>query len=162
MRYSISIWSDIRKTPEEAKLRHPALFPQQLVMRLIECFSSPEDQVVLDPFAGSGSTLIAAARLGKRGVGFEVSEEYYSLALRRLSDRDLFQAEGEASGAVYLADARRMLEYVPPESVDLVITSPPYWDILSRPRTADRKETRDYVNASGDLSRIQDLSLIHI
>src|SRR5438552_7933918 len=73
---SISVWSDIRKSTEETRLKHPALFPTMLVERLIETFLAPGDQVVLDPFAGVGSTLVAAERLGKLGVGLELSREF--------------------------------------------------------------------------------------
>ena len=48
-RYSISIWSDLRKTPEEAALKHPAMFPMALPARLIECFTR-RGMTVLDPF----------------------------------------------------------------------------------------------------------------
>lgn len=154
-RYSISIWSDIRKTPDEIALGHPAIFPQQLVTRLIECFTRSDEKVILDPFMGSGSTIVAADRMGRTGIGFETSAEYYNLAARRLYNRELFQTS-ELTSQLYLVDARRMLEFLKPESVDLVITSPPYWDILSQKRTADYKETRDYGNAPGDLSRIAD------
>lgn len=154
-RYSISVWSDIRKTPEEIALGHPAIFPQQLVTRLIECFTRSDEKVILDPFMGSGSTIIAADRMGKTGIGFETSAEYYNLAAHRLYNRELFQTY-ELTSQIYLADARRMLEFLKPESVDLVITSPPYWNILSQKRTADYKETRDYGNAPGDLSQIAD------
>lgn len=154
-RYSISMWSDIRKTPEEIALGHPAIFPQQLVTRLIECFTRSDEKVILDPFMGSGSTIVAADRMGRTGIGFETSAEYYNLAARRLYNRELFQTS-ELTSQLYLADARRMLEFLKPESVDLVITSPPYWDILSQKRTADYKETRDYGNAPGDLSQIAD------
>ena len=154
-RYSISIWSDIRKTPDEIALGHPAIFPQQLVTRLIECFTRSDEKVILDPFMGSGSTIVAADRMGRTGIGFETSAEYYNLAARRLYNRELFQTS-ELTSQLYLVDARRMREFLKPESVDLVITSPPYWDILSQKRTADYKETRDYGSAPGDLSRIAD------
>ena len=71
-RYSISIWSDIKKTKEEIDLRHPAIFPSALVTRLIECFTTKEDQVILDPFSGIGSTAVAAESLGKIGIGMEI------------------------------------------------------------------------------------------
>src|SRR5437763_10662086 len=51
---SISVWSDIRKTTEETRLNHPALFPTALVERLIETFLPPLGETVLDPFAGCG------------------------------------------------------------------------------------------------------------
>src|SRR5437762_2444145 len=46
---SISIWSDVRKTADETRLKHPAMFPSLLVERLIETFISPAGGVVLDP-----------------------------------------------------------------------------------------------------------------
>ena len=53
-RYSVSVWSDIRKTPEELALKHPATFPAALVKRLIECFAAPGDRVVLEGDDPSG------------------------------------------------------------------------------------------------------------
>ncbi len=47
--YSISIWSDIRKSQEEIALGHPAIFPVALVVRLIKIFTNEDDRVVLDP-----------------------------------------------------------------------------------------------------------------
>src|SRR3989442_2748299 len=84
-RYSISVWNDIKKTPEEAKLGHPAMFPGSLVERLLLCFTKDSQKVVLDPFLGSGATLVAAKRMGKFGIGFEVAKDYYDLAIQRLT-----------------------------------------------------------------------------
>ncbi len=64
LRYSVSVWSDIRKTKEEIELKHPAMFPGMLAKRLIACFTPPEASLILDPFAGVGSTLLAAKELG--------------------------------------------------------------------------------------------------
>ena len=55
---SISVWNDIRKTREERSLGHPAMFPTMLVERLIESFTSKREHTVLDPFMGSGSTVV--------------------------------------------------------------------------------------------------------
>jgi DNA modification methylase len=62
-RYSISVWNDIRKTPEEAKLGHPAMFPGSLVERLLVSFTKTSEKTVLDPFCGSGATLAEQDRL---------------------------------------------------------------------------------------------------
>ena len=61
-RYSISVWNDIRKSAAEVKIGHPAMFPASLVDRLMDCFTTHEDKVILDPFLGSGSTIVAAAQ----------------------------------------------------------------------------------------------------
>lgn len=157
-RYSISIWSDIRKTAEEIALKHPAMFPTALAERLIECFTR-RGMTVLDPFVGVGSTLIAATRLGRHGIGIELNPEYAQIATRRLQTGTLEQHWSESpSGTwqVIVGDARNLDQFVAPESVHLVVTSPPYWDILLEKRTADYKPVRHYGDAECDLGKIRD------
>ncbi len=155
-RNSISIWSDIRKTKQEADLGHPAIFPAQLVTRIIESFTRSDERIVLDPFCGSGSTVIAASRMGRVGLGFEINSEYIALANQRLGQHDLWQTGVDTESKIYQDDARHIRKYLEPESVDIVITSPPYWDILTQKRTADGKEIRDYGNTTEDLGKISD------
>jgi site-specific DNA-methyltransferase (adenine-specific) len=66
------------------RIGHPAPFPEELPGRLIELYTYPQD-VVLDPFAGSGQTVIAAMRRGRRGIGVEQEADYVRLANRRIS-----------------------------------------------------------------------------
>lgn len=158
-RYSISIWSDIRKTQEEIDLGHPALFPVALVTRLIQCFTTKEDRVVLDPFAGVGSTVLAAEALGKIGIGIEISSEYVEKARRRPTIRSFLDLPAdlpEGQRLLHCADAHDLLRYVEPASVDFVVTSPPYWNILLQERTADYKAIRHYGEDPRDLGRIAD------
>jgi DNA modification methylase len=154
-RYSISIWNDIKKTQEEMRLGHPAMFPVQLPMRLIECFTTDEDQVILDPFVGIGSTVLAARKLGKAGVGLDVSPKYIEIATKRLSQTEMF-ADTDQQSRIIKADARELLSHVESESVDMVITSPPYWNILTEKRSADYKEIRNYGDMPDDLGKISD------
>jgi site-specific DNA-methyltransferase (adenine-specific) len=74
------VWFDIRG----ASLRdgHPAPFPPEIAERLIRMFSFAGD-AVLDPFAGSGSTAVAAIRTGRNSISLEVEEEYLNAATRR-------------------------------------------------------------------------------
>jgi DNA modification methylase len=53
------------------------MFPGALVERLLLSFTKESEKTVLDPFLGSGATLVVAKRMGKRGIGFEVAKEYY-------------------------------------------------------------------------------------
>jgi site-specific DNA-methyltransferase (adenine-specific) len=62
---------------------HGCQMPEQLLGRIIRACSNPGD-VVLDPFAGSGTTLVAAKKLGRRWIGFELSPHYATQALDRL------------------------------------------------------------------------------
>ena len=66
------------------KIGHPAPFPEELPRRLIRLYTYRDD-VVLDPFNGSGSTCIAALKCGRYYVGYDVSREYVELAEKRIS-----------------------------------------------------------------------------
>jgi len=155
-RCSISVWSDIRKSKEELKLKHPALFPAQLVERIIECFLPPDGKTVLDPFCGLGSTVVAARNLGKTGIGLDINPEYVSAAQARLEQLVGQERAPAQPCRVIEANAIEVLNHVDEESVDLVVTSPPYWDVLTRRRSADRKAVRNYGDSSDDLGRIAD------
>lgn len=154
MRHSISIWNDLRKTKSERELKHPAMFPSALAERLIECFTNEKSRMILDPFAGVGSTLLAAKELGKDAIGIEISPEFAEIARKRV--QQVLPFEGKPDIKIKVADSRDLVDYVPANSVDMVITSPPYWDILLEKRTADYKPSRDYGDARADLGKIRD------
>lgn len=165
LRYSISLWNDIRKSPAEAALGHPALFPTMLVERLLQCFIQENDRTVLDPFAGSGSTLLAACDRGLNAIGIDLSPEYLTLTRRRLTEanhRESQFLDGRLANpgfGLLQADARQLGELLAPESVDFCVTSPPYWNILRQRRTADGKERRHYGDREanlGDIDEYQD------
>jgi site-specific DNA-methyltransferase (adenine-specific) len=65
------------------KRKHPAVFPDQIPYDFIQCFC-PESGIVLDPFCGSGSTLVMAKKLGRNFIGFDIEKEYCELALERI------------------------------------------------------------------------------
>lgn len=65
------------------KRKHPAVFPDKIPLDFIQVFC-PEDGIVMDPFLGSGSTAVAARKLGRNFIGFEVVPEYCELAKERI------------------------------------------------------------------------------
>ena len=80
-----AVWDDIGGASSPG---HPAPFPLELPNRLIRMFSFVGD-TVLDPFVGSGTTCLAAARAGRHSVGCDVEGSYLDLAERRLRRADL-------------------------------------------------------------------------
>lgn len=82
MEWTKSVWT---MSPESAKkVGHPAPFPIELPYRLIQLYTYTED-IVLDPFMGSGSTAIAALKSGRKYVGYEIDPKYLKLAEARIA-----------------------------------------------------------------------------
>lgn len=79
-------YGDVWEIPQERNNPHPAPFPVALVERII---SSTNAQLVLDPFMGSGTTAVAAKRLGRDFIGIDISETYCNMAADRL-EREVF------------------------------------------------------------------------
>ncbi|MFV2040226.1 MAG: site-specific DNA-methyltransferase, partial [Acidimicrobiales bacterium] len=82
----VDVTRDVWEIDAESATRigHPAPFPVELPRRLIDLYTYVDD-VVLDPFAGSGTALVAAARTGRVGVGYDTDAEYVALAKRRVA-----------------------------------------------------------------------------
>lgn len=69
---------------------HPARFPVELPAFLIKTFSSKDTDIIIDPFAGSGTTLVAAKQLGRKYIGIEINPDYCKIAEQRLAQEELF------------------------------------------------------------------------
>ncbi|HEY9526571.1 MAG TPA: site-specific DNA-methyltransferase [Anaerolineales bacterium] len=83
LEFTKSVWG----FPSESarKVGHPAPFPVELPYRLIQLYTF-SNEIVLDPFMGSGQTAIAARKAGRHFMGYEISEEYIQLAQRRIQN----------------------------------------------------------------------------
>ncbi len=90
MEWTKSVWT--MNTESARRVGHPAPFPVELPARLIQLYTFADD-VVLDPFLGSGTTALAAKQAGRRYVGYDTSADYVALAERRLA------ADGARTGA---------------------------------------------------------------
>lgn len=71
------------------KVGHPSPRPLDTMEHLVLLATTPERPVVIDPFAGSGTTLVAARKVGRKAIGIEVEERYCEVAARRLSQEVL-------------------------------------------------------------------------
>ncbi len=94
---TIDLW---RIDSESARrVGHPAPFPVELPRRLIDLYTY-EGDLVLDPFLGSGSTLVAAARTGRRGVGYDLDGAYVEIARERVrSERSRWNVPSGSTGS---------------------------------------------------------------
>lgn len=118
---------------------HPATFPISLSKRVIELFTH-ESELILDPFVGSGSTLVAAKDLNRNAVGFDLNKKYIELCEGRLKDANLF---GQTKQIAIEEDARNIKSYFEPETISLIWTSPPYANLLNRKRKNKSRRDRD-------------------
>jgi len=121
---------------------HPAKFPETLAEEFIRFFTK-RGQTVLDPMVGTGSTLVAALRAGRRSVGIELNEKYFGVAQQVVADEiaALGRVPRTRHPLLFNADAAGVGELkLPP--VDYVLTSPPYWDMLRARGAATQKQRR--------------------
>ena len=152
-----SVWP-FKDTESTAKTGlHPAQFSAVIPYRAIKMYSYV-DEIVLDPFVGTGTTLLEARKLGRHSIGLDINPEFLELARRRLENETLVEqvtSRGGESGAfvqpslleaqrrylvnennlhnyepvMRLDDARKM-QMVEDNSIDLIVTHPPYWNAV--------------------------------
>lgn len=160
-------WFVLNPKERGTKIHHPASFPEELVEGFIGFFTK-KGQWILDPFAGSGSSLIAAKTLDRNSIGLELYPSYYELTKKRLEEKE----KTETNHVVVNTDARKILDVFKEKrfpNIDFCITSPPYWNQLvsqSQYKNLDRKRARisktldtKYGSNSRDLGLIADYEL---
>ncbi len=144
---SSSVWNDVSSTRAKKHLEHGATYPEKLCDRLITMYSREKD-TVLDPFLGTGTTVISAVKNGRKGIGIELTERFFCVAeksLHELTSSDqlsLFDAENslQADYKLLKGDCSVVLKEIEDNSVQLTITSPPYADLIHKV-VEDRKKT---------------------
>ena len=134
-------WQVIRPPKRSNKeILHPAKFPEKIVRMFITFFTKPGD-VVVDPFLGSGSTVVAAKQSNRNAIGIELAEKYVNISRDRLAQTiipsypPLYTTNKKTSWNVIRGNSLEISniwkENDFPE-IDFVITSPPYWSQLDR------------------------------
>lgn len=109
---------------------HPAVYPISLAAHFIRLFTH-EGELVLDPFSGIGTTLLAARDLNRNAIGFDLKREYTAFSEKRLAQTALVS---ETKQIPVCEDAINIGEYIEPQTVALCITSPPYANMLNHKR----------------------------
>lgn len=127
---------------------HPATYSPTMIEGFIKFFTK-KGQIVLDPFLGIGSTLVACDRTDRIGIGIELNEKYADIAKMRTKQRIINGNSAELS----------KMEL---PTIDYCISSPPYWNVLNR-STKDFKNKREksdldvnYSESTNDLGNISD------
>ena len=125
---------------------HPAVFPIALPSHFIRLFTH-EGELVLDPFVGIGTTLIAARDLNRNAAGFDLKKQYVDYSKKRLSQTSLSSASKQIP---IFDDAKRIPDYLEAGTVSLCITSPPYANMLNHKRRnksirGDLRENKYYL-----------------
>ena len=155
-------------------LVHPAKFPETMAQEFIEFFTK-EGEAVLDPMAGTGSTLVAALRAKRNSYGIELNPKYAKIAQAIIEEERQVLAE-KAEGLtskVINGDAAKIAD-LGLSTFDYVLTSPPYWDMLRAKGAGTQKKRRasaeldvHYSDDPNDMGNISDYEeflskLVHI
>ncbi len=129
----------IHNPPPRGKnvMLHPAKFPEGLAEEFITFFTK-QGETVLDPMAGTGSTLVAAIECGRNAVGVELQDKYAAICEERLDQT--MPPEGVMPRWDIINDDSRTLPKHNVGDVHYVLTSPPYWDMLRRKGYETQKE----------------------
>ena len=104
--------------------KYPGRFPPTIPRILIQKYSKEEENV-LDPFLGGGTTLIEAKISRRNGIGIDTNPKAIEVANRRLAK---VKTNNDILIKTFVGDARRL--FLKDESIDLIITSPPYWNLI--------------------------------
>jgi len=127
---------------------HPAVFPIALPKKCIELFTH-KGELVLDPFVGIGTTLIAARDLGRNAVGFDLNQKYIDFANKRLAESSMSLFTENTKQIAICDDAINIPKYLNEKTVALCVTSPPYANMLNHERLnkslrSDLRENKYY------------------
>ncbi len=164
----IGVWEFFyEKRDIRDKEKHPAVYPISLSSKVIKLFSH-EGELVVDPFVGSGTTLVSAQDLNRNAVGFDINEDYIELSKSRLEQtRITDHGEKKTEQMVIEEDARNAHQYFKDEQITLLLTSPPYSDLLNRERKnksrrGDERKNEQYQKVEQYSQKENDLGTLTI
>jgi DNA modification methylase len=135
LKSQVGIWEfNYEKRDIRDKTKHPATFPIAMAKKVIDLFTH-QGELVIDPFVGSGTSLVAARDLNRNAVGFDLKQEYIDLCNERLQQLTIYNtAQNPTQQLAIKDDALNIPQYFKPNTVSLIWTSPPYANLLNRKR----------------------------
>ena len=140
LKCQLGVWQFLyEKRDIRDKSVHPATFPISLAKKVIELFTH-QGELVLDPFSGSGTTLVASQDTGRNAIGFDLQDKYIKLTKTRLQQLSLYN---NCQQIPIQDDARNIANYLEDETLSLVFTSPPYANLLNRERKNKSRRFRN-------------------
>ena len=140
LKSQLGVWQfNYEKRDIRDKQAHPATFPISLARKIIDLFTH-EGELVVDPFVGSGTTLVAAHDSNRNAVGFDLQEKYIELSKSRLTNGVFFNTSAQTA---VQDDARNIHQYFEDETISLIWTSPPYANLLNRERKNKSRRFRN-------------------
>jgi len=144
-----SVWKSEKCADDKIAFEHPAPFLIKDIRKLVTLFTKNK-AIVLDPFAGSGTTLVACALEGRRGIGIDLNKKYCDLMKRRL------KKYVKNDQLIINGNSLKKIEDFP--EIDYCVTSPPYHNILRhngsgvrQDRSQRRQGVEYYSNNQNDL-----------
>ena len=141
---------------------HPASFPISLPAHFIKLLTH-KGELVLDPFVGIGSTLLASKDLDRNAIGFDLNAKYLEVINQRLSQTQLVS---DSKQIAICDESHNIPKYIEKETVSLCITSPPYAMMLNRPRLnksmrADTRKNEHYLKIQQYSNNPLDLGIMN-
>jgi DNA modification methylase len=118
-----SIWVSEKCADDKFAFQHPAPFLINDIRKLIRFFTK-KNMIVLDPFCGSGTTLVAAARENRKGLGIDLNRRYCQMSRERLRELKL-----KNNQQIICGDSLKKISQIKGK-IDYCVTSPPYHNIL--------------------------------
>lgn len=126
---SRSVWNDVSSARKGKHLLHGATFPEKLAERVILMYSK-EGDYVLDPFLGTGTTVISAIKNNRFGYGIELADKYYNIASEEVANTVNLLISNTYK--IMQGDCEVVIDEIPDESIQLTFTSPPYADLIHK------------------------------
>jgi site-specific DNA-methyltransferase (adenine-specific) len=128
------VWTDIHRIKHKGKRdQHPCQLPIHLMDRII-LLTTDENDVVLDPFSGTGTTAISAKRLGRKYIGFELDENYVDISRQKLKQAQPNSRIGES----WVSFNKHDIATIRDKDWEILH---PYFNIPSPARTIDFQKT---------------------